>query len=181
MVLLSGALQNSPIGTKLQALEGWGLLLKALAQHAPSHLAGMANQVSFSFHSSLQTHQPSLQLQASLQLQPSLQPHSAILLSAHRPLPTFYLINSNYMQICPLPAALLCPPPPPHPPSLPSTCWLSLASACCYVSACHVDTLCMCLWRLCHQPTYAIPCALQFATAARHEAQTSSMILCCSS
>ena len=115
MVLLSGALQNSPIGTKLQALEGWGLLLKALAQHAPSHLAGMANQVSFSFHSSLQTHQPSLQLQASLQLQPSLQPHSAILLSAHRPLPTFYLINSNYMQICPLPAALLCPPPPPPP------------------------------------------------------------------
>ena len=52
MVLLSGALQNSPTGAKLQALEGWALLLKALAQHAPSHLAGMANQVSFGFHPS---------------------------------------------------------------------------------------------------------------------------------
>ncbi|KAL3137629.1 hypothetical protein ABBQ38_004906 [Trebouxia sp. C0009 RCD-2024] len=45
MVLLSGALQNSPTGAKLQALEGWALLLRALAEHAPSHLAGMANQV----------------------------------------------------------------------------------------------------------------------------------------
>ena len=45
MVLLSGALRNSPTGGKLQALEGWLLLLKALAQHAPSHLGGMANQV----------------------------------------------------------------------------------------------------------------------------------------
>ena len=49
MVLLSGALQNSPTGAKLQALEGWALLLRALADHAPSHLAGMANQVSCSF------------------------------------------------------------------------------------------------------------------------------------
>ena len=45
MVLLGGALQNSPTGAKLQALEGWALLLRALAEHAPSHLAGMANQV----------------------------------------------------------------------------------------------------------------------------------------
>ena len=49
MVLLSGALQNSPTGAKLQALEGWALLLGALADHAPSHLAGMANQVSCCF------------------------------------------------------------------------------------------------------------------------------------
>ena len=46
MVLLSGALRNSPTEGKLQALEGWVLLLKALAQHAPSHLKEMANQVS---------------------------------------------------------------------------------------------------------------------------------------
>ena len=45
MVLLSGALRNSPTGGKLQALEGWQLLLKALAQHAGNHLGGMANQV----------------------------------------------------------------------------------------------------------------------------------------
>ena len=45
MVLLSGALRNSPDAGKVQALEGWLLLLKALAQHAPTHLAGMANQV----------------------------------------------------------------------------------------------------------------------------------------
>ena len=48
MVLLSGALQDSPTGTKLQALEGWLLLLRALAQHAPTHLGGMANQVAHS-------------------------------------------------------------------------------------------------------------------------------------
>jgi len=46
MVLLSGVLRNSPTEGKLQALEGWVLLLKALAQHAPSHLKEMANQVS---------------------------------------------------------------------------------------------------------------------------------------
>ena len=45
MVLLSGALRSSCTGNKLQALEGWVLLLKALAQHAPFHLGGMANQV----------------------------------------------------------------------------------------------------------------------------------------
>ncbi|KAL0053239.1 hypothetical protein WJX82_003001 [Trebouxia sp. C0006] len=45
MVLLSGALRDSPTGAKLQALEGWLLLLRALAQHAPTHLGGMANQV----------------------------------------------------------------------------------------------------------------------------------------
>ncbi|KAL0029509.1 hypothetical protein WJX79_000191 [Trebouxia sp. C0005] len=45
MVLLSGALQDSPTGAKLQALEGWLVLLRALAQHAPTHLGGMANQV----------------------------------------------------------------------------------------------------------------------------------------
>lgn len=48
MVLLSGALQDSPTGAKLQALEGWLLLLRALAQHAPTHLGGMANQVALS-------------------------------------------------------------------------------------------------------------------------------------
>ena len=48
MVLLSGALQDSPTGAKLQALEGWLVLLRALAQHAPTHLGGMANQVAHS-------------------------------------------------------------------------------------------------------------------------------------
>ena len=48
MVLLSGALRDSPTGAKLQALEGWLLLLRALAQHAPTHLGGMANQVAHS-------------------------------------------------------------------------------------------------------------------------------------
>lgn len=86
MVLLSGALQNSPTGAKLQALEGWALLLKALAQHAPSHLAGMANQVTFSFHSSLQTQ---LILHAASSL-PSAAPLTAALLfpfTQHPPSP----------------------------------------------------------------------------------------------
>jgi len=48
MVLLSWGLQDSPTGAKLQALEGWLLLLRALAQHAPTHLGGMANQVAHS-------------------------------------------------------------------------------------------------------------------------------------
>ena len=48
LVLLSGALRDSCTGAKLQALEGWLLLLRALAQHAPTHLGGMANQVAHS-------------------------------------------------------------------------------------------------------------------------------------
>ena len=52
MVLLSGALRSSCTGNKLQALEGWVLLLKALAQHAPFHLGGMANQVCLMPHAS---------------------------------------------------------------------------------------------------------------------------------
>ena len=54
MVLLSGALRDSPTGAKLQALEGWLLLLRALAQHAPTHLGGMANQVAHSACSAFQ-------------------------------------------------------------------------------------------------------------------------------
>ena len=45
MVLLSKAVRDSPTAGKLQALEGWLVLLKALAKYSPNHLAGMANQV----------------------------------------------------------------------------------------------------------------------------------------
>jgi hypothetical protein len=46
MVLLTGALRpHNPREAKLQALEGWQLLVGALAQGAPEQLGGVVHQV----------------------------------------------------------------------------------------------------------------------------------------
>lgn len=46
MVLLSSSVrQSNAQPLKLQALEGWAALVKALAQEAPQQLADVANQV----------------------------------------------------------------------------------------------------------------------------------------
>ena len=126
--------------------------------------------------------QPSLQLQASLQLHPLMQLHSFLYSPPANPSQTPYLIQPLKNPPCRFaPPSLTLPLPPPHPPpQAPCPPPPPLLHACSYVSACQVDTLCMLLWRLCHQPTHAFPFALLSATAAHHEAQTSSMFLCCS-
>ncbi len=46
MVLLSGAVRASkPAALRLQALEGWLLLVQALLHHAPAQLSGVMHQV----------------------------------------------------------------------------------------------------------------------------------------
>lgn len=46
MVLLTSALRPvNPREVKLQGLEGWHMLVHALAQHAPVQLGGVVNQV----------------------------------------------------------------------------------------------------------------------------------------
>lgn len=46
MVLLTGAVRaGKPTALKLQALEGWYLLVQALLQHAPAQLSGVMHQV----------------------------------------------------------------------------------------------------------------------------------------
>lgn len=46
MVLLTSALRPAnPREVKLQGLEGWRMLVDALAEHAPLQLGGIVNQV----------------------------------------------------------------------------------------------------------------------------------------
>lgn len=46
MVLLTGAVkEGKPVAVKLQALEGWALLVQALLEHAPAQLSSVMHQV----------------------------------------------------------------------------------------------------------------------------------------